>query len=61
MVLSDGTTLVPLDIPEYSEIDAGQLVQAMSSFDNTDSSLSTSSIATSFEEVSPPMVVNNQN
>ncbi|CAH7021049.1 putative Serralysin [Vibrio chagasii] len=60
LVLNDGTTLVPLDIPEYSQVETGLLVQAMSSFVNTDSSLSTSAITNNFLEVLPSLVVNNQ-
>ncbi|WP_181359648.1 calcium-binding protein [Vibrio splendidus] len=60
LVLNDGTTLVPLDIPEYSQVETGLLVQAMSSFVNTDSSLSTSAITNNFSEVLPSLVVNNQ-
>ncbi|MFV0576712.1 MAG: calcium-binding protein [Vibrio sp.] len=61
IVLDDDTVTSPFDIPEYREAETGLLVQAMSSFDDADSSISTSSIAASFEDKLPQLIVNNQN
>ncbi|MCG9602970.1 hypothetical protein L1D16_19635 [Vibrio sp. Isolate31] len=61
VVLSDGATFSPLDLQEYSEVETDLLVQAMSSFDSSDSSLSIPTVEANVEELSSPLVVNNQN
>ncbi|CAH7437378.1 hypothetical protein VCHA57P527_350001 [Vibrio chagasii] len=61
VVLTDGTTFILLELPEYSEVETGLLVQSMSSFDGFDLSLTTSSALTSVDVLSPPLVASNQN